>query len=410
LGLIILEDPANEAYKSDMSPKYNTADLAQKISEIYSCPLELISQIPSIPHYQSAKEGTLEIKNRIDSSRAKINLINTTEEIKSGNFSIFSRDLKKQIIESAEKGEKILIFSSRKGYSNLMCANCGSVSKCPNCSVPLRLYGRKESELICHRCSLIQKIPDYCLKCNSHKLKSSGFPGSQKIEEEIDFILEQKKKRLPVFILDSSLIKKAKEEQEIIKKIESGPCICIATQMIFSHRYSLSFNLIGIPNADALATIPNYSSEEDIFYQFEKLLDFEPGKIFIQTHNPESALYSSISVMDYKSFYDQEIPVRKLFSFPPFARLVKISYRNANAGKAGYEAKILSEKLKMALAQKNLSKSVKILGPSKGFIEKERGLFVYNIVLKISPDQKPEEILRFVPSNWNIDVDPKSIL
>jgi primosomal protein N' (replication factor Y) len=211
--------------------------------------------------------------------------------------------------------------------------------------------------------------------------------------------------------LDASHIKTAKSEQDIIKKIEAEESyVCVATQMIFSHRYIQKFDLIGIPSVDSLVSIPDYRAEEGLFNQFEKLLDFEPEEIITQTYNPDSSFYSLLTSSNYKDFYDAEMPLRKLFWYPPFARLIKLSFRHSNKIKASYEARILGEKLKMAIVQRKMDKTVKLLGPSPAFIEKERGLYAYHIVLKILPEQRPDEVLRFVPSNWIIDVDPKSIL
>ena len=96
--------------------------------------------------------------------------------------------------------------------------------------------------------------------------------------------------------------------------------------------------------------------------------------------------------------------------YPPFAKLAKISYKHKNRQKAEYESRILAEKLKTVIVQQQFETSVKIVGPSPAFVEKEKGSYVYNIILKILPKQKPKEIFKFVPSSWVIDIDPESIL
>ena len=197
----------------------------------------------------------------------------------------------------------------------------------------------------------------------------------------------------------------------MIKRMEElDSCICIGTQMLFSHRYNTKFDLVAIPNIDSLTTIPDFKSEEQLFYQFGKLRDFEPEKIIIQTYNQNSILLNSLKTGDYKQFYDRELSLRKIFWYPPFAKLVKLSFKHTNPQKASYEARLTNEKLRMAIIQKRLEESVKVLDPSPAFIEKERGFYIHNIILKILPDQKLDDILRYVPSGWIIDVDPKNIL
>ncbi|MDP3697086.1 MAG: primosomal protein N' [Candidatus Taylorbacteria bacterium] len=412
LGLVILEDSDNEAYKSDMTPKYNTVELAKKVSEIYLCPLVFVSQIPGISNYYNIKNGACEMRGEFSGHEADIKIADMVQEIRTGNFSVFSRSFTEQIREFSSKNKKILIFSSRKGFSGgLLCENCGFGFKCPQCSVPLRLHKVSEKLLICHRCSMVQKFPAECPNCHSYKLKSIGFPGSQKIEEELKKILANIPGKPEIFLMDSGIIKSPKTEEELMKKIENSvSCVCIATQMIFSHRYDKKFDLIGLPNADSLTVIPDFRSEERLFYQFYKLLDFEPEKVIIQTYNPDSSVLNMLVSGNYKELYEKELQLRKLFWYPPFARLVKLSFRHNDKQKAEYEARILGEKLKMAIVQRKLESKIKLLGPSSAFVEKEKNLYIYNIVLKILPDQRPDEILRFVPSCWMIDVDPRSIL
>lgn len=410
LGLVIVEDPANEAYKSDMSPKYNARHLAAKIAEFYSAGLMLISQIPDISGYVSSENGSYELKEKRSKDRTGIKAENMLQEIKSGNFSIFSRELRNDIGKYIKDNKKILLFSSRKGYSGyLVCENCGFSSKCDNCSLPMRIYRSPEDSLMCHKCSAIRKIPDHCPNCRSYKLKAAGFAGSEKIKEEFDRLFGEYKK--DIFVFDSGSIKNQKNESELVKKMEeSGSFVCIATQSIFSHRFNLKFDLIGIPNFDGLTVIPDFKAEEELFLQFEKLLDLEPEKVVIQTFSPDGYLVNFLIAGKYKEFYDKELQLRKLLFYPPFSRLIKLSISFPDKSKAGYEARILSEKIKMAIIQKRLTDSIKVIGPSPSFIEKEKGLYKYNLVLKIAPNLNAEEILRYVPSTWMIDVDPRSIL
>ena len=412
LGLIIMGYPADEAYKSDMSPKYNTSTLAKTIAEIYSADLAFISQVPDISQYFLLKNSFLKLENKITNPRPEIKIENMLPEITSGNSSIFSRELKNNIEKFLKDKKKILIFSTRKGYStSLICTNCRYFFKCPQCSIPLRLHISPEQSLICHRCSLVQKIPDHCPNCNSYKLKASGFAGSEKIKDEIDHLLKTGGTSSGVIIFDSTVVKNIKQESELVNKMQNlESYVCIATQALFSHRFNLKFDLIGIPSLDSLVTIPDFRAEESLFLQMEKLVDFEPKKIIIQTLHTKGQIIETITSGDYHKFYDNELQVRKLFWYPPFTKLIKLSFASPDKNKSGYEARILSEKLKMAILQMKFENSVKLMDPSPAFIEKQKGLYVYNIILKIMPDFKLSDILKFVPSNWMIDVDPKSIL
>lgn len=214
-----------------------------------------------------------------------------------------------------------------------------------------------------------------------------------------------------VVTFDSYVIKNIKQEEEFearMRDLESF--VCIGTQSIFGQRFNLNFDLVGIPNLDSLVTVPDFKAEETLFLQIEKLLDFKPQKIIIQTLHTKNQILETIISGNYEKLYENELKVRKLFWYPPFAKLIKLSFASPDRNKSEYEARILSEKLKMAILQMKFENSVKLMDPSPAFIEKQRGFYVYNIILKIMSDFKISDILKFIPSNWMIDVEPKSIL
>ena len=143
----------------------------------------------------------------------------------------------------------------------------------------------------------------------------------------------------------------------------------------------------------------------------EKLKDFEPSEILIQTHNPEDAIFQTLQDAKYDKFYNNELQARQTFSYPPFSRLIKLSFKHKNQAKASFEARLLTEKLKRAAVQMKLEKTAKIIDASPASVERERGLYIFNIILKISPEfENIRELLKFVPAGWIIDADPKAII
>lgn len=337
-------------------------------------------------------------------------------EIKSGNFSLLSREVKDQVlslVNPTNQNKKVLIFSPRRGHSGvLVCENCGYAAKCPNCDVAYRVHRAEELILMCHHCGSTQRLPDHCRNCNSSKLKPAGPAGSQKIYEEVRRILSQNMiSGVPVLILDADVTANPTEEDEVMSEIaKPGTSILIATQMIFSYRYDHSFDFVAVMNADSLIQVPDFRTEERLFYQMEKLLDFGPKQVMVQTFNPENPVFDIASQRNYKDFYENELSVRKAFSYPPFSRLIKLTFRHPNRENASREARILAGKLKMAAVHLGLSDKIKISDSSAGYTEKERGVYTYNIVVKSLTGQTPREILKYVPSRWLIDVDPRTLL
>ncbi len=415
LKLIIVDDPMNEAYKSDMTPRYNATDLAKKIATTNGCQIIFVSPILGVENFHLIQDRQYAVSENKKNINPKITIINTVEELKESNFSPLSRKLKEVLVSHAKQpNQKMLIFSPRRGYSGIaLCQNCGFAVKCPDCDVAMRVHKTTDFILICHRCSKSQTIPQFCINCNSYKIKPSGQAGSQKIYDEVQRILSANNiNKIPVLNLDSDIAKNETEEEEALEEIKKPrTSILIATQMVFSHRYQLKFDTVGIISADSLASSPDFRTDDEFIYQMEKLKDFEPSEIFIQTHNPEDNIFSALAEKDYSQFYKKELEMRKAFSYPPFSRLIKLSFKHKNQAKASFEARLLSEKLRRAVAQMRLEKTAKIIDASPAFVEKERGLFIFNLILKISPEfENIRDLLKFVPAGWSIDADPKTIL
>ncbi len=415
LKLILVNDVLHEFYKSDMTPKYNTPELARMVADTHGAKTIFISPVSGVEYYYRLKNKEFDF---LDTTRLRepIKVVNMISELKSGNFSMFSRELKTRLFSTItqDKNKKVLIFSPRRGHSGvLVCQNCGYTAKCPNCSAAFRVHKTTDLTLVCHHCSANQKMLVQCPTCKSFKLKTVGPAGTQKIYEELQKLIQASSVgKVPILVMDTDVVKNETEEEEIIKEAKSlRTSIIIATQMIFSHRYDIKFDLVGVLNADSLINTPDFRTEESLFYQIERLFDFQPQNMVLQTYNPENPAILVASQGNYKQFYEKETEIRKAFNYPPYSRLVKLTYKHKSQDKASYEARILSGKLKMAIGQLGLSQKVKMIDSYQSFIEKERNFFVYNIVLKILPDlENFRDILKFVPSNWYIDVDPRSIV
>lgn len=408
LKMIIVDDPHHEAFKSDMTPLYRTPELARAVAEMTGADLIFISPLPNVVSYYHIKNREYFFKDLAPQSRTQIEVIDTNEEFKTGNFSIFSRKLIQELEIAKNNNNSILIFSSRKGYASvLVCENCRLTAKCPQCSVPLRVYKTPETYLLCHHCLKKIKMPEICSNCSSYKLKAIGTPGTQKIAEELRKYFDEKK----IVILDASIVKDNSPEEDIlVKKMAEKGVVVVASQMIFSHRHILKFDLIGIPGADSLMSLPEYQSEEKMLYQLYKLLDFKPETLIIQTYNPKNKTLSAFLQQDFASLYREELEIRESFSYPPFSKIAKITFGHPNAGKAAAESRILSEKMKMVISQLDLKNKVQILGPSPAFFAREKNIYYYNIILKIEPEENLDKILKYVPADWRIDIDPNEIL
>lgn len=411
LELIIVDDPDHEAYKSDMAPRYSTPDVAQKIAELYHADCLMVTSQPSVTHKFQIQEKTLSFEDLRPQKAITPEIMNMVLEIRTGNFSLFAKSFQEALFHAIAQKQKILLFSSRRAYAGvMMCQQCDLVFQCKNCHIPLRVHKTSETMLICYHCSAYHVPPAFCPHCNSAKLKTTGIPGSQKIKEELDTLLAQHNLPVTSFILDSDLILSDADETALLKRYNETPeSILISTQMVFSHRHAIHFDMIGIPTADGLITAPDFRNEERFIYHYEKLLDFNPQQVIVQTYHPEATVFQAIAQRDYKEFTNQELAARKILGYPPFSRVVKLSFRHRDQKKALSNARLLAEKLSMAVQQFDLHDQVGIAGPSPATIAKENSIFTYTIWLKIAPTiERLDTILKYVPNGWIIDVDPSS--
>ncbi len=415
LRLVIVLEPSHEGYKSDMTPRYHAADLATKRAELSGAHIVFASSFRSTSEHHQINQGAYDLAGTSIHSSAVITITDMVQELRNNNFSLLSRQFQARLTEALERHEWVLVFSARRAYAGiLLCQNCGISFPCANCSIPMRVHKMTESMLVCYRCMAYRDMPSSCPNCNSYQLKPTGAAGSQKIQEDLERFLAGPSAgeagRAHTFILDSDLTRTTAQEQEVWECVRQSPdAILIATQMIFSYRPREHFDFIAIPNADALLQSFDFRTDERFLQQMEQLLDFEPSHILLQTFHPQNTLFRHVQEHTYEKFYEDELAARRSLAYPPFSRLVKLTFRHADNEKAFHAARVLSERLKMAIARLGFAQSVFILGPSPAAVAREKNLYFYHILLKITDrTQRLDAILKFVPSNWLIDVNPRS--
>src|SRR4029077_4834560 len=166
----------------------------------------------------------------------------------------------------------------------LLCQRCGFSFKCPNCDLPMRVHQSVNLMLVCHHCNHTEPYPRACPNCHSGDIKQTGPAGGQKIFEELQRMMEYGQlERVSTLLLDADVTQNETEETEVIDVIKKpGPGILIATQKVFSYSYDLKFDTIIIPQLDALAVGSDYQTTERLWYQLEKLADFEPAHVVVQ--------------------------------------------------------------------------------------------------------------------------------
>jgi primosomal protein N' (replication factor Y) (superfamily II helicase) len=408
LKKIIIDDDANEAYKSDMTPKYNSPDLAKYIATIYDAKIEIKSILPQFEN--------LSPTTKYQNSATGCTALNMVSEIKAANYSIFSRDLKDLFLKFEICNLKLILFVPRRGYSNyLRCNNCGYIITCPNCTSSLVLHS--ESKLYCHHCGHSSVIPKHCSSCDSAQIKAHGLGIDKAKSELIKFFSNINLNKPTIYQLDSDSVKNENEEEKIVENfIGGGPAIMLATQILFSHKYVFQDltekPIIGIMNSDSLMNYPDFRSNENIL-RYLLTLSKMSSRLIIQTYNFNNSIFGRYASEHIPNIITDDLKSRKLFHYPPFGRFVKISYKHPYPDKARYEIHVAAEKMRQLLRG---NKRFELSSPSSAFIAKISNLHIWNLILKDNEKdgeiKTRNQVLRVIPngSGWSIDVDPKNII
>lgn len=334
LGLILIDEEHEGAYKSEVVPRYHAREVAEKRASLQGASLVLGSATPSLEAYTKALRGEYELfhlttRAKKDSTLAEVSIVDLRQELKEGNKSIFSRSLQTFMKDRLEKKEQIMLFMNRRGYANFVsCRSCGEAIRCPHCDVTLTLH--HNSRLVCHYCGHSVPMPDKCPACGSPYIANFGV-GTQKIEL-------MTKKMFPtarVLRMDLDTTKKKGGHEKILTAFAEGEAdILIGTQMIVKGHDFPNVTLVGVLAADLSLNTPDYRSAERTFQLLTQAAgragrDLKHGDVIIQTYSPEHYSIVTAAKQDYETFYKQEIAYRRLMKYPPENVLLTIQFSSA---------------------------------------------------------------------------------
>lgn len=401
LGIIIIDEEHDNAYKSETVPRYDTRDLAVKLSQISKCSLVLASATPSPETYKKAIEGEyklFKLKARANKSAIlpKIHIVDLRKELENGNRSIFSNKLKELIEDRLNKKEQIILFMNRRGLSGFVsCRSCGYVIKCPHCDVSLTLHNN--NKLYCHYCGYNTIMPSLCPSCKSPYIAGFGF-GTQKLEN-------MTKKMFPsarVLRLDQDTNKSKDDSINIMKNFSRGDAdILIGTQMIVKGHDISNVTLVGIVAADASLYINDYTSAQRTYELVTQASGRagraeKAGEVVIQTYNPEHYALQACLQNDYNLYYDNEIIYRQLAMYPPIIHIlgIQLSVKDEEVLED-----VTTKYVSILVAKANKISGLNIIGPVRANIYKLRDYFRkiiyvkhsdYDILTKIKEDIEEE--------------------
>lgn len=420
LGLVIVDEEHDSSYKqSDPSPRYNARDSAIMLASLTGAPVILGSATPSIETYHNAvsgKYGLAELRERFGEVKMPEIIIADTRDAarKKRMVSHFTPQLLRTIDEALQNREQVILFRNRRGFSSYIeCSDCGWIPSCNNCSVNYT-YHKEMNRLMCHYCGSSVIVPVKCSNCGKISMKTVGF-GTEKLEDEIKIVFPGAK----VARIDQDSTRTKTAFKDIIKAFEAGQTdILIGTQMISKGLDFENITAVGILNAESMLNFPDFRSHERAFQLMLQVSGRsgrrrKHGKVIIQTSDPENIIIRQVLNNDFRGMYKTQMEERKLFNYPPFCRMIKISIKHREREKLNEYSSLLGDHLKSAFGKR-------VLGPESPLISRIQLWYIKNIIVKIERDKplsRAKEIIRNSVEKVeklkgagslriNIDVDP----
>lgn len=423
IGLIIIDEEHENAYKqTNPNPRYDARTVAQKLAEFHNCSLLLGSATPDVASYYRAENSNnlFGLPNRFNNAPvAKTSVINMQNNSKQAYRGVISVQLQKAIEETLEKGQQVILLINRRGFSTYtQCQACGEVIECPDCSIPM-IWHSETRELKCHYCNRTKSFPDECSHCGSDALRNSG-TGTQKIE----ILIKELFKEARVERIDSDILTKKNAHIDLLDKFQRGEIdILIGTQMIAKGLDNPNVTLVGVISADASFNLPDFRASERGFQLLTQVAgrsgrgEFS-GSVIFQTYNPEFYALESAKQQNYRDFYSTEIVAREEFDYPPFSQVVRLIISSDNNFRAEKSAQEIALRLSTIIDKQGVSERLIVLGPTPCVIERIKGMYRFQIIIKNKMGEKGHSFLaRFLnqismPKDIKlaIDVDPIDIL
>lgn len=414
LGLIVMDEEQEHTYKSERTPRYNARDVANFRCRYNNALFLMTSATPSVESYSAAVKGKYklcEINERYGNSKLpEVVTVDMKKEIAAGNKSPISETLKKLIEDNLNNNKQTILLINRRGYNTFIaCNSCGHVITCPNCSISLT-YHSYNNRLMCHYCGYSKPLDNVCPECGKNSIRYSGY-GTQRIEDELTRLFP----KASVLRMDADTTSAKFSHQKLFDAFSRGDYdILIGTQMVAKGLDFPNVTLVGVVNADNSLYDESYLANERSFDLITQVVGRsgrrdEAGKAVIQTINPFNEIIEYASKQDYKSFFQNEMALRKLLTYPPYCDIYFISFVCEDENKAALCAKAFFENLVELNRTEFSDEKLIVLGPSPSKISKLKNNYRYGLTVKCKNSKSVRKMLNDILKNIGKIKEYKSV-
>ncbi|WP_103107576.1 primosomal protein N' [Brevibacillus reuszeri] len=421
VGLIVIDEEHESSYKQEETPRYHAREVAIWRAKENDAVLVMGSATPALETYALATRGRytlLQMPDRVGNRpMPEVHVVDMREELQAQNRSMFSRKLHEMIEDRLRKEQQMVIFLNRRGFSTfVMCRSCGYTMRCIHCDISLT-YHKTNHTARCHYCGYTIAQPAHCPECQSEHIRFFG-TGTQKVEMELAKLFPG----IRVIRMDVDTTSRKGSHEELLNKFRSGlGDVLLGTQMIAKGLDFPRVTLAGIIAADTSLHLPDFRAAEKTFQLLTQVGGRAgrhelAGDVVIQTYTPEHYSIMHATKHDYPAFYHDEMLQRRRTGYPPYFRLVLITFSHEDVPVVIRGAHTMADYLRQRLAQTTI-----LLGPVASPIARVKDRFRFQIMLKYRDEPHLAELLSQATAafeEWNkqqkvlmtIDVDPYVLL
>lgn len=411
IGLIIMDEEQDNSYKQDEAPRYHARVVAAALARHHRAVLLLGSATPSLETFHLAKQGQitlLSLPKRVGQrALPATEPVDMREELRHGNRRVISAALESCIRDTVAAGHQMILMLNRRGFFTfIMCRSCGHVVVCRFCGLPL-VYHR-DGRLACHHCDTHEEVPSLCPSCDSTYIKFFG-SGTEKLERE----LQERMPEVRVARFDRDTTRQKFAHDEILDDFRRGKYdVLLGTQMVAKGHDIPNVTAVGILSADAVLNMPDFRAAERCFSLITQTAGRAgrgeiPGRVIVQCYNPEHYAVRRALAQDYQGFYEAEIEFRRALLFPPFCRLIKLTFLHEKEAAARDNAAQAKEMLADAVPE---GVRCQILGPAPAVVAQFKGVYRFTLLLKTDDLTAVQHVLRQAQMERRtdvlIDIDP----
>ena len=437
LGLIVIDEEHEWTYKQEETPPlYHARTAALELARHTGAVVVLGSATPSVESYYHASRGRLrrlELPNRVTGAAipshgdpqgigetrdgyesgpapglARVEVCDMRRELREGNRHIFSRALTRGLRQCLSGGNQAILFLNRRGSSPIVqCRDCGHVAACRRCSTSMT-YHSSPARLLCHQCNHSRRPLAQCPECRGRRIRQLGL-GTERVVSEVAGLFPG----VSVDRLDSDAARSAGAAEEAVARLASGETqVLVGTQMVAKGLDIPNVALVGVVLADIGLHLPDFRSGERVFSLLCQVAGRAgrgdtPGRVFVQTYDPDNYAVRAGVNQDYAEMYQEEIEFRRTFGYPPFNQLAHIVYQNNDADAAQRQATAIVDELKRRLAAEGRA-DIQVSGPAPGLPPRLRGRYRWRLLLRGRNLPDFLDSMDF-PSGCSIDIDPVNV-